>query len=953
MPCPVSANMPSESTCVPGPRLFGANASWDLFARLSYQLSNNLEIDWRADDNLWFLDWFSLSADFVFLRSLFSIKTPTVSAVYERLCKVALDLYRPALARVLFEIKDAIDNNHVMLDTLLLIAVRVGSRADGMLDLAKRAFEHISPPCILWRLSYLLLVAAARRDMGMMRLLIRAFRHSGIETEPTSANSLLLARVIRQLYNWIPNEPNDDGTFSEYIQLLIQGGILSTSISARCYYDNRPNAGITAPGTLTPDELVMMCPSAKRRQLCSAILRWTAEHRLFLSNAGIFTASVDGAHNLLAYLQSFEQKQTRDIQATLQECLVFAASLNDIKTASVLLELGADPEAALLSSNRRVCHKGMLPWNPMITAAAAGNLEMLQLLEDKVDLMSFVKSAPVYEIVQGWDTEPKYASRRGRELCRMEQLQRHYQHSKSRTPDAELAEGILCTGEFDFRRSRPSEYSPIEKESRIDTLTWIRNIAIALGVSQSFDKELIGAAVCASPESRVARCRNSSYHPCDVLLLDGLVDANLDYQEADMDLHQLSIRAQCSLRVVEFLLSKGFYVHSRASAESGNTMLHDALLSNSDDRSRIVQLLIREGANYQHRGEGLTILEASLERRAYKSQKSASSDLEIFTSLFEAGASVQQPPRLRVQGQQPLIGRLISVDAEDSLILRVLEAGATLNGRGKTHGPGATRQTPLEAAIAKGRETLALELIRRGADVHTPADESRTHTALQTACYRNCSLHFIECLITEHGADVNEAPAQIEGCTALQAAASCGSSSVTEMLLAHGADVNEASSHHLGFTALQRAASCGSLSVAEMLLAHGADVNALGGEMGPMKNFYGDPWTKRQSPKCRALDCAAMAGRLDMVDFLLKAGGRSGAAGLGGAIAIAKRFCRFAILSVLLDWEKEHGSRLIVEEVERQQQAPASAPVLLESDDDFSGDISARSRDALRDGPNA
>lgn len=108
--------------------------------------------------------------------------------------------------------------------------------------------------------------------------------------------------------------------------------------------------------------------------------------------------------------------------------------------------------------------------------------------------------------------------------------------------------------------------------------------------------------------------------------------------------------------------------------------------------------------------------------------------------------------------------------------------------------------------------------------------------------------------------------------------------------------------------------------MAEILLAYyGADVNALGGEMGPMKNFYGGPWTKRKLPRCRALDCAAMAGRLDIVECLLKAGGRSGATGLGGAIVIAKRVSRFAIFSVLLDWEKEHGSRLIVEEGELQQ----------------------------------
>lgn len=283
--------------------------------------------------------------------------------------------------------------------------------------------------------------------------------------------------------------------------------------------------------------------------------------------------------------------------------------------------------------------------------------------------------------------------------------------------------------------------------------------------------------------------------------------------------------------------------------------------------------------------------------------------MDLFAYLFAAGAPVKRTGSRHVQEFNPLVSRLVFELAENDLILRVLDAGADLNGRGRNRCLGTQKWTPLEAAITAGREELARELIQRGADVHTPATDTYTHTALQAACSGNCSFQFIEYLVKEHKADVNEPPA-----------------------------------HDGGETALQLAAMDGSLSVAEMLLAHGADVNALSGE-AEHSLLYSGPWTQRESFRLRALDFAVMNRRLDMVKFLLEACGRSGTAGLGGAIAIAKG-CRYsAVLFILLEWEQEHGRMIMKQEAEWQEQNPDSGRILLEpeTDDEFLNDSASQS----------
>lgn len=875
-----------------------------MLARLTFEYSNKLWIDWTSDDNSWFLKWLGVSADLTMLRTFFSVKTPTVCALYERLCEDVRSLKIPASARVLFEIRDSVRIHNSMMKfetSFLRTAVQIGSKADGMLQCAKHVFERVFSPLeqaplgAAQHLQSLFMLSAAQRDMPMLRLLVNAVTHCDYKTEFKGDNATaLLALVIRQIHLWDLEDPEGENTIAEYIGLLIQGGILSTRQTAWWCCEDRPEVPIWNCESLTVDELVMMCPPAKRNRLYSVILPWSNEHRIFISKAGIFNASLDGPCGLLSYLRSFKKNQGFDVHAIMQECLLFASSLNDTSTASALLGLGTDSEARLLSNNQEQYHKGILSWNPMVVAAAAGSLDVLNMLVKRVDLACFVERAPLYEIVQVENSQDRYMMSTGRELRRLENLRRHCLYSGTQISDSAVETVTVHFNPFTRwtgRWSSNSDGDDVDRaffaaeKRRIDTLTRVRDIAMALGLDQSLDKEIITAALLNDPEARSVRCRTTTYHPCDVLLLEGLVDANIEYHEDDMDLLQLSIRAHCSLKVVEFLLSKGLRVHSRKAAQSGNTMLHDALLSQSCDRSKIVKLLLREGADYRHCGEGLTVLEASLREMSICERSDA---LDLFTLLFEMGAPVRQWPGSQIKPESALISGLLNADAEDELILRVLDAGAELNTRGSRwdHRTAGTIP-PLQAAIIMNRERLAQELLRRGADVHARAHgSSHGSTALQIACSTGSSLQFIEYMVAEQGANVNEEPGR-------------GS----------------------GSTALQNAANSGALSVAEFLLSYGSDVNALSGQFLRQGKFQ----------RFRALDFAAMRGRLDMVEFLLKAGGRSGTAGLGLAIHVAGENGHFAVLSVLQDWEKENGSRIIMEEAEWQQQNPDSARMLLEA----------------------
>lgn len=875
--------IPPGEAWIPAPRLFGVNPSWDLIGRYVFYLSNGIHQDWKLDQNAWFLKWISISADFAILRAFFSINSPTVGAVYEELRTIAGSLKRTGLLRVLFELRDALrvhNATSVNEAEFVGIAAGIGSRSDGMLDIVKIC-EVNAPPFATtelrqWWRKPSFLVAASRCDIAILQVLVAA--GWDIETTYRCCDGELVGQIMNRIYSWNSQKEND---LAVYLDLLIRGGILDIDSSPLCIDDDRPEVAIEDIYSITWDELVMVCPPIMRKTLHSILVGLTGGQGTSVTRAGVFTAAQDGILSLRAYIETYNQADSFLTCVILEESLLFAAVLDDPTTASVLLRIGVDPYAGRLSNNLGHYHKGNLPWNPSIVAAAAGSLEVLTLLLSKIILASFLDSVPIYELVQPLNPEDRPHITK-RELQRLENLRRSYLYAQTQTSQPGV--GADLDGEPDcFRRW----HSFVVSGRRFDTLDYIRKVARTQGYGQEIDLEIIKAAVL-DDDNRGWWQSYNRHLPCEVLLMEGLVEANLNYEEDGMDLLQLSLRNHCSLKVARFLLGKGFKVHSRPAAQSCHSMLHDALLSQSPDRLEIVELLLLEGADYKICGEGPSILEASL--RTTSEGLDISQDLVIFQRLFYAGAPVYHWPRKQLPERTPLIVLLLQARAEDDLVLQVADAGADLNATGYGYNIQARNEelnlTPLQASLAHGRERLARELIRRGADAHASAFQQHGLTALQAACRFGVSIPLLEHLVTVLGVRVDEQPAKWWGLTSLCAAASNGS-----------------------------------LSTVEFLLDHGADVNAMSDCISPF-NFY-----RSRGKGClvRPLDYAVYSGKLDTVELLLKAGGRSSTAGLGGAIMIAKRARHFAILSVLQSWDEKYGHRILEDEALWQSRNPKEA----------------------------
>lgn len=284
-----------------------------------------------------------------------------------------------------------------------------------------------------------------------------------------------------------------------------------------------------------------------------------------------------------------------------------------------------------------------------------------------------------------------------------------------------------------------------------------------------------------------------------------------------------AIKAGCSLIAVESLLAQGFTVEPGQLAQ-GHTVLHDALSARSDDRVRIVEMLLHYGADPAVDTDEPTILEATLESTAspdvpcsiYQWQSKQKQSLQLFDQLRDLGARV---PACSIR----LLGLLVAHKASLSTIQQVQ--------RGTAHPLhlGVEFHRILPYALVLGQTRTAEWLLEQGADPTVGTYEKRT--ALWAACFQQAPALLIQLLIKREPKLVR----------------------------------------HLEFpgrTPLQIAASNGHIETAGLLLSHNVRIN------DPGTNLSGEPLAMT------ALDWAALEGRLDMVKFLVDCGGQSACQGL-------------------------------------------------------------------------
>lgn len=236
--------------------------------------------------------------------------------------------------------------------------------------------------------------------------------------------------------------------------------------------------------------------------------------------------------------------------------------------------------------------------------------------------------------------------------------------------------------------------------------------------------------------------------------------------------------------------------------------------------------------------------------------------LEMFEYLLGQGAPVKPGSCLAA---------LICAGGSEQLVEKVVRSGADLNAyhldyTSRFHG----KCTPLQAAAINGNERLVRLLLEAGSDVNSRACIGlNSKTALQAICSWDTA--------TEE-----EYERKMRIC---------------QLIISHGADVNAAPARVNGWTALQFAAMAGHLEIAALLLRNRARINA------PSCGVYPHMCTP-SGLKNNALDAAVRLQRLDMVKFLLNANALSscrGTTGYDGAIEIAEHEENFVIAELIRD----------------------------------------------------
>jgi hypothetical protein len=250
----------------------------------------------------------------------------------------------------------------------------------------------------------------------------------------------------------------------------------------------------------------------------------------------------------------------------------------------------------------------------------------------------------------------------------------------------------------------------------------------------------------------------------------------------------------------------------------------------------------------------ISILEASLSRQ-WISREYDCIDLQIWERLFSLGATAccyRGHGQRAIQPEKCIMTLLIQCGADDSLIFKAFHAGADLNCIATAV---EFDESPLMAALMRGRFRLADELIKRGADVNHNASVRPLFVAASH--------------IHQHGR------------------------SFVKYLVIAGADVNGTSRRVGGMTALHGSASSGALENVAFLLECGADIQA---------TAYGST----------PLDLAAANGRLETCRLLMEAGGksaRSGKTGYDGAMDQASADGHHAIVKMIQEFIAEKGAR--------------------------------------------
>jgi ankyrin repeat protein len=322
----------------------------------------------------------------------------------------------------------------------------------------------------------------------------------------------------------------------------------------------------------------------------------------------------------------------------------------------------------------------------------------------------------------------------------------------------------------------------------------------------------------------------------------------LDNDQVDGFLAWMVSNGHQTMWILKSLLSEklptieaSLYVLFRRAVQTGNVDITEALLTTDIDLSLAFE------------SSGIRLEEVI-----------ATGNIELVRLLLRAGVDIKkyaQDTMSEINLVYP--GTLLQAANTAEMAQLLLDGGADVNALGY-HSPQGLIKSSLQSAVDYDNIELVRTMLKAGANVNAAPCDSWGRTALMRAVEKR-RYDIVEELLRA-GAQVDIYGHRIYGdglsgysdLTELQLAASIGEYYITELLLDAGADVNKPAFGNYGSTALQGAAKGGHRKLLQLLLATGANPNV---SSSPRVKF----------PRSALLE-AVENGRIGLVEDLLGAG---------------------------------------------------------------------------------
>lgn len=638
--------------------------------------------------------------------------------------------------------------------------------------------------------------------------------------------------------SWIIEDQNLDTIDIDLLQIILEAGAVVDDPSSN--YTGFGWSGPNKPVYTTDCILLIEAQSTSRTSRpWSLISPYSKRQETTVTVPGIFEAIQGGQCRLRSYLEArSEPKDDLRRRQVFEVALSEASARGYTEVVQGLMQFGVDPNVRALPD------LGDGSWHPIVRAANAGQKDTLLLLVASIG----INSALLDEYTGG---------------------------------DLDL--------------------------SSLQAMTITQRDEVLQALSRlNFDTAARREILLNAIGMKIFVCGNCGQYVPDYEFVDQLLKHGLACLERIEDLDGetpsillRAIQQNCSMGALGCLIEPDVRIVSTLTGKAIAPLVEAALKYHSFP-SKILKFFAQENAKFQSdvQKNASYILRRLLQERdcAYPKRfcygREPEKDCEcvvIVKWCMDLGVSFES-------NYGSYLTDLMEHASSDSFVLEAIRRGAELNVADRVG------RTALQKSIKRGRLQLAAALIEGGADINAAAS-SYNRTALQEACYTDAPLWFIN-FVLDNGADINAPPASEGGLTALQAACGSGAKvSCINLLLKRGAVVNAPPATTYGMTALQCAARRGYMNVVGLLLDHGADVNALSGyRMRLSVSRYGMAPTPKFEGFMRALDLAALASRLDMVHFLIAAGGRSyrpGRTGFDGAIELAASEGHLAVADLL------------------------------------------------------